>query len=113
VLHPPREGPDGVENERSLVLHVKHGNHSILLTGDLEKAGASRLLGLPPVPCDVLMAPHHGSRAAFSPELVRWCSPAFVAVTRGNRAETAVRPGDAGGTPGAMARSPCAATRPA
>jgi competence protein ComEC len=99
VLHPPREGPDGAENERSLVLHVKHGNHSILLTGDLEKAGAARVLGLPPLPCDVLMAPHHGSRAAFSPELVRWCSPAFVAVTRGNRAETAVRPGDAGGAP--------------
>lgn len=99
VLHPPREGPDGAENERSLVLHVKHGNHSILLTGDLEKSGAARVLGLPPVPCDVLMAPHHGSRSAFSPELVRWCSPAFVAVTRGNRAETAVRPGDAGGAP--------------
>ncbi|MBX3399315.1 MAG: ComEC/Rec2 family competence protein [Gemmataceae bacterium] len=99
VLHPPREGPDGAENERSLVLNVKHGNHSILLTGDLEKAGAVRVLGLPPVPCDVLMAPHHGSRAAFSPELVRWCSPAFVAVTRGNRSESAVRPGDAGGAP--------------
>ncbi len=99
VLHPPREGPDGAENERSLVLHVKHGNHSILLTGDLEKAGAARVLGLPPVPCDVLVAPHHGSRSAFSPELVRWCSPSFVAVTRGNRAETAVRPGDAGGAP--------------
>ncbi len=99
VLHPPREGPDGAENERSLVLLVKHGNHSVLLTGDLEKAGAARVLGLPATPCDVLMAPHHGSRAAFSPELVRWCSPAFVVVNRGNRAETAVRPGDAGGAP--------------
>lgn len=99
VLHPPREGPEGTENERSLVLLVRHVGHTILLTGDLEKAGLARLLGLPPVPCDVLMAPHHGSRGAFSAELVRWCSPRFVAVTRGSRGESAVRPGDAGAAP--------------
>lgn len=99
VLHPPREGPDGAENERSLVLYVRHGNHAFLLTGDLEKKGLERVLGLPPTPCDVLMAPHHGSRAAFSPAFAKWCSPAFVVVPRGNRAEVAIRPGDAAGAP--------------
>jgi competence protein ComEC len=96
VLHPPREGPDGAENERSLVLRVRHGTHAILLTGDLEKAGTTRLLGLPPSPCDVLLAPHHGSRAAFPPALVQWAAPKLVIVSRGNREESAVRPGDAG-----------------
>ncbi len=99
VLHPPIEGPDGVENERSLVLHVEHGTHSFLLTGDLEKSGMTRVLGLPPVDCDILMAPHHGSRSAFPPQLLYWCSPELVVVNRGNRPESAVRAGDAGAAP--------------
>jgi competence protein ComEC len=99
VLHPPRDGPDGSENERSLVLHVKHGGHTFLFTGDLEKAGAARVLGLPPTACDVLMAPHHGSRAALPAAVVTWCQPAFVVVSRGNRGESAVRSGDAGPAP--------------
>ena len=39
VLHPPPAGPPGSENERSLVLAVRHAGHTVLLTGDLEKAG--------------------------------------------------------------------------
>ncbi|QEL13758.1 ComEC/Rec2 family competence protein [Limnoglobus roseus] len=99
VLHPPREGPDGTENERSLVLRVTYHRHSMLLTGDLEKSGAQRLLGLPPAACDVLMAPHHGSRSALPPELVRWSSPGLVVASRGYRADPAIRPADAAGVP--------------
>ena len=39
VLHPPPIGPAKNENARSLVLLVKHGNWSLLLTGDLEDEG--------------------------------------------------------------------------
>lgn len=63
VLHPPAAGPDGRENFRSMVLQVRYGNHALLLTGDLEGPGLERVLKLPPPPVDVLMAPHHGSRA--------------------------------------------------
>src|SRR5262249_31522334 len=44
VLHPPEKGPTGPENARSLVLLLRHAGHSILLTGDLEKAGLERVL---------------------------------------------------------------------
>src|SRR5205085_596901 len=44
VLHPPAQRLEGNENARSLVLLIRHGGHSILLTGDLEKAGLERVL---------------------------------------------------------------------
>lgn len=84
VLHPPAVGPPGVENERSMVLVVRHAGHTILLPGDLEKAGTDRVLSLPPVPCDVLMAPHHGSKGAFPAGLRTWANPKCVVVSRGN-----------------------------
>jgi competence protein ComEC len=83
VLHPPAVGPPGIENERSLVMVVRHAGQTILLTGDLEKAGSDRLLSLPPAPCDVLMAPHHGSQGAFPPALRTWADPKCVVVSRG------------------------------
>ena len=54
VLHPPPDGPPGIENERSLVLLVTHGAHRILLTGDLEKSGTALVLANPIEPIDVL-----------------------------------------------------------
>lgn len=84
VLHPPAVGPPGVENERSLVLVVRHAGHTFLLTGDLEKAGSDRVLSLAPTPADVLMAPHHGSKAAFPARLRTWATPKCVLVSRGN-----------------------------
>jgi competence protein ComEC len=56
VLHPPAQGPEGNENARSLVLRVRHGGHTLLLTGDLEGPGQERLLRLRPVRVDVLMS---------------------------------------------------------
>lgn len=83
VLHPPAIGPEGNENARSLVLLLHHADHSVLLTGDLEGAGLARVLGLPALPVDVLMAPHHGSRAANSPELAAWAKPRLVVSCEG------------------------------
>jgi competence protein ComEC len=68
VLHPPLDGPPGKENFRSLVLVVQHGDHRIMLTGDLEGPGLERVLALTPPSVDVLMAPHHGSRAGDARE---------------------------------------------
>lgn len=85
VLHPPLEGPAGSENERSLVLLVAHRGHTILLTGDLEKTGTTMLLAGTPRPVDVLMAPHHGSPAAFPTALAAWAAPKLVVVSRGPR----------------------------
>ena len=78
VLHPPLIGPPGKENVRSLVLHVKYGDWSMLLTGDLEEAGLTQVLALPPPRIDVLMAPHHGSDKSNVPELAAWAKPKLV-----------------------------------
>ncbi len=91
VLHPPAEGPDGPENARSLVLLLRHDSRTILLTGDLEKAGLERVLRLPAVPVDVLMAPHHGSRTANTPELAAWARPQLVVSNQGPPLRTARR----------------------
>ncbi len=88
VLHPPASGPEGNENARSLVLHVQYADRSILLTGDLEGAGLERVLGLPPLSVDVLMAPHHGSRAANTPELAAWARPLLTVSSQGRRDHT-------------------------
>jgi competence protein ComEC len=96
VLHPPPVGPAGTENERSLVLSVTHAGRSILLTGDLEKAGTGFLLDQPRRPVDVLMAPHHGSRAALPRRLVEWAGPKLVVVCRGHTMGNTVTEKDAG-----------------
>jgi competence protein ComEC len=83
VLHPPADGPEGNENARSLVLLIRHSGHSILLTGDLEGPGLQRVLGGAPVPVDVLMAPHHGSRASDPARLAEWARPKVVIASQG------------------------------
>lgn len=91
VLHPPRVGPPGIENERSLVLHVRYSGYAILLTGDLEKAGTSGLLKQRPKRADVLMAPHHGSQAALPKQLIDWAAPRLIVVNRGPPLGNSVR----------------------
>jgi competence protein ComEC len=80
VLHPPAAGPPGRENFRSLVLEVRHAGHVLLLTGDLEGPGLAKVVALPPNAVDVLMAPHHGSRAGDEEE--RRNRAALAALTR-------------------------------
>jgi competence protein ComEC len=41
------------------------------------------VLELPPTPVDILMAPHHGSRASNKPELADWARPRVVIACQG------------------------------
>src|SRR5260370_21418490 len=83
VLHPPATGPEGNENARSLVLDIRHAGHRILLTGDLEGPGLERVLALPSLPTDVLMAPHHGSKVSNKSDLAAWARPRVVVSCQG------------------------------
>jgi competence protein ComEC len=83
VLHPPPDGPPGVENVRSMVLLLRHRGHSILLTGDLEGAGVDMVTAGPPPPIDVLMTPHHGSGAGRVERLADWAKPRLVVSSQG------------------------------
>ncbi len=78
VLHPPRRGASDNDNADSLVLMVEYLGHRIVLPGDLESPGLEELLAQKPMHCDVLLAPHHGSRRSNSPGLAAWCRPDWV-----------------------------------
>jgi competence protein ComEC len=83
VVHPPPVGPEGRENFRSLVLLVRHLDHTVLLTGDLEGPGLGRVLSSAPIRVDVLMAPHHGSVSAEPKALAMWSAPKVVVASQG------------------------------
>lgn len=85
VLHPPRGGIAGSDNANSLVLLINYQGRRILLTGDLEPPGLKQLLNAPPLDCDVLMAPHHGSGGSDPPGLIDWCSPEHVIISGSRR----------------------------
>jgi competence protein ComEC len=89
VHHPPV--PDWerqrVRNDDSLVLELRYGQVSLLLTGDIgrdvERALLPRLDLLPFV---VLKSPHHGSGTSSSPEFIDAITPRVVLIScgRGN-----------------------------
>ncbi len=63
------------ENDRSMVLRVRHGDVTFLLTGDVEEAGEENL---DPGEVTVMKAPHHGSRTSSSEALLDKAKPRFV-----------------------------------
>lgn len=54
------------DNDGSCVLRISHGEHAVLLTGDIEAKGESRLLetAFDTLKAEVLVTPHHGSRTS-------------------------------------------------
>jgi competence protein ComEC len=83
VLHPPPDGPPGVENVRSLVLLLRHRGHTILLTGDLEGAGVDGVTAGPAPAIDVLMVPHHGAGGPRVEALAEWARPRLAVSSQG------------------------------
>lgn len=87
VLHPGLDVQAAADraNELSVVLRISACGHSLLLTGDIEGPGLTRLLesGLGKV--IVLQAPHHGSRAALTPDLLAKTSPRLLVAQQGLR----------------------------
>jgi len=81
VLGPPRDRAllEGV-NDTSLVLRIRHGAVTVLLTGDIE-AAAEELLEVDPV--TVLKAPHHGSRTSSGERLLDRTRPRAVVMSLG------------------------------
>ncbi len=83
VEHPPTGYPaDRPDNEHSLVLNLQSEGRSLLLTGDLEGSGLTRLLAEPAIHCEAILAPHHGSRAANPKALYDWAIPHLILVSQ-------------------------------
>ena len=74
-LHPPPAEPRELADERvndnsqSLVLLVEHAGRKILLPADLEAPGLEAVTQGAPVDCDVVLAPHHGSKRSDPPRI--------------------------------------------
>ena len=76
VLGPPVDRSEiATENDHSIVLLVRHGAVTFLLTGDVERL-AERFLSTGPV--TVMKAPHHGSDTSSTPELLAQAKPRYV-----------------------------------
>jgi competence protein ComEC len=85
ALHPATGWrPDASDNARSLVLDVAFLGRHLLLTGDLEQPGLTKLVGgtRPDSPPDVMLAPHHGGKTANPELLYAWARPRAVAVSQ-------------------------------
>lgn len=90
VLHPPRDGVLGSDNANSITLAVEYARRRLLLPGDLETPGLEDVIAELPVDCDVLMAPHHGSRRSDPPGFAAWSTPEWVVVSGGAAADPGV-----------------------
>jgi len=69
------------DNETSLVLAVESAGRRLLLTGDLEGEALARFVASDPDTCDVLVAPHHGSRTSLPPDIARATAADWVVVS--------------------------------
>jgi competence protein ComEC len=86
VLHPSPQLPY-LGNDSSCVLSIRHGDHTILLSGDISEAVEQRLVGRGLDRHDILLVPHHGSASSSSPGFIEAAEPriAIVAAGAGNR----------------------------
>jgi len=83
TLEVPYPRSDASENDASAIVHVSGPGASLLLTGDLERAGEAALAagGVPRV--TVLKAAHHGSRTSSTVGLIEAVCPTAVVFTVG------------------------------
>src|SRR5262249_14994054 len=77
----PRAKPG---NNDSLVLRLRYGRHTFLLTGDIEKQVEWGLLDRGVVEhADVLKVAHHGSKTSTTPDFLERVRPAVALISAG------------------------------
>ena len=83
MLWPPGAGELSTNND-SIVLRLKFGEHSILLTGDIEKSAERALVeSHHDLNANVVKVPHHGSKTSSTDDFVRATSPHLAIVSVG------------------------------
>lgn len=74
-------------NDRGCVLRISTGQHSVLLTADIEKKSERSLLELQAekLRATLLVVPHHGSKTSSTAEFVAAVQPRYAVFTSGYR----------------------------
>jgi competence protein ComEC len=83
VLWPPGAGEQSTNND-SITLRVKFGEHSILLTGDIEKLAERALVeSRQDLTANVVKVAHHGSKTSSTNDFVHAASPHLAIISVG------------------------------
>jgi len=89
ILSPPPSTEVSLkrDNNKSCVLRVSNMNHSVLLTGDIEKK-VEKLMSVMiarKLPSEVITVPHHGSKTSSSKAFLKAVSPKLALIPAGYR----------------------------
>jgi competence protein ComEC len=88
ILHPAANYFTTHRNDKSCVLKISTKQHSILLTGDIEKDVEYRLIRQFPknaLQADILIAPHHGSGTSSTEDFLNAVQPKIALFSAGYR----------------------------
>jgi len=82
ALAPDGRG-EGSDNDRSLVLRLRYGPTTVLLTGDLEERGERQLVDTlrPLLRSQILKVPHHGSATSSSARFIDAVDPGMAIIS--------------------------------
>lgn len=84
VLWPPADTSIDKPNLASLVLLLRHGCHSFLLTGDIDRSVEAELYASGKLDkIDVLKVAHHGSKTSTSPDFLAATRPSISLISAG------------------------------
>jgi competence protein ComEC len=86
IMRPRSDSPARILNNNSLVMHIRYGNFTALLPGDLEETGESGMrLEERDWSSRLLKVPHHGSRTATSNHFLDHVLPRWAVISAGRR----------------------------
>lgn len=87
VLYPSADQDATIasSNDNSVVLRIKYGSRSFLLTGDIESVAEAQLVRDSSLVSDVVKVPHHGSRTSSTAEFVNAVDAKYAVISAPRR----------------------------